>query len=404
MDVMTGQPQLTLQSDSAPEFWLTDLEPGSTFMLYLYAVNVKGLSQPVILPVSTLKEAAKRTVPPSTDPFSGSVAGAVAMGSGAGILLVTGIIVAVCIRCRRKQNGSATTVPLTTTAVDEPDQFHQQHQEPHSNGINQKAKNRPVYVNGEATLEPTPSVSIQEDRNAGFYHRPVRTAAPSHSENKRTCLKIPPDFVTTMSDVPESCVWFFHSVEPFLNIYKSKNKEFQYWLYLQTIFVVWYFFKCLRNVLSGSLLISSIWIISWYNALYRNVNRFLCYIWAKHNSGYSSVTWLSVQSASPSAVFERDFIYFYIFFFQYLFSDFLLFIDCHLFLPSQSISQQFYFFKTWYWFLLYILFQLLFFRQLSFFKEKNPFHSFQDILRTHFTRLPLNQRHFIFVVYALTNE
>ncbi|EFX89926.1 hypothetical protein DAPPUDRAFT_20705, partial [Daphnia pulex] len=61
MDVMTGQPQLTLQSDSVAEFWLTDLEPGSTFMLYLYAVNVKGLSQPVVLPVSTLKEAAKRT-------------------------------------------------------------------------------------------------------------------------------------------------------------------------------------------------------------------------------------------------------------------------------------------------------------------------------------------------------
>lgn len=206
MDVMTGQPQLTLQSDSVAEFWLTDLEPGSTFMLYLCAVNVKGSSQPVILPVSTLKEAAKRTVPPSTDPFSGSVVGAVVMGSGAGLLLVAGIIVVVCIRCRRKQNSSATTIPLTTTAVDEPDQYHQQHQEALSNGINQTAKNRPVYANGATTFESTPSVSFQEDRNAGFYHRPVRTTAPPHVDNKRTCLKMPPDFVATMSDVPESCV------------------------------------------------------------------------------------------------------------------------------------------------------------------------------------------------------
>lgn len=207
---MTGQPQLTLQSDSVAEFWLTDLEPGSTFMLYLYAVNVKGLSQPVVLPVSTLKEAAKRTVPPSTDPFSGSVVGAVAMGSGAGLLLVASIVVVVCIRCRRRQDEAGMAGPASTISErDHPLQYHehQQQHQAHSNGINATAKSRSAYTNGELALESTSSVSFQEERNAGCYHRPIRSTAPPFVDNnKRKCLKIPPDFVATMSDVPESCV------------------------------------------------------------------------------------------------------------------------------------------------------------------------------------------------------
>ena len=210
MDVTTGQPQLTLQSDSAAEFWLSDLEPGSTFMLYLYAVNVKGLSLPVVLPVSTLKEAAKRTVPPSTDPFSGSVAGAVAMGTGAGLLLVSAIIAFACIRYRRRRNDSSTRLTsLTGPAVDG---IHQQYeQQAHINGVGQTNKGRSVHKNGELVSELTaPDICHADDRNAGFYQRPAaaRTTVPPFADgNKRTCLKLPPDFVHTMSDVPESCVW-----------------------------------------------------------------------------------------------------------------------------------------------------------------------------------------------------
>ena len=47
LDVSTGTPVMTITS-LTPEFSLNSLEPGSTFMLYVYAVNVKGLSPPVI--------------------------------------------------------------------------------------------------------------------------------------------------------------------------------------------------------------------------------------------------------------------------------------------------------------------------------------------------------------------
>lgn len=215
MDVTTGQPQLTLQSDSVAEFWLTELEPGSTFMLYLYAVNVKGLSLPVVLPVSTLKEAAKRTVPPSTDPFSGSVAGAVAMGTGAGLLLVSTIIAFACIRYRRRNIPASRMTSFMGSAVDDhrglnqQQQYHQQ--KAHTNGISQTDKSRlsnAAHTNGELVSELTAPDVCHDDRNAGFYHhRPDRTPAPPYaSDNKRTCLKLPPDFVATMSDVPESCV------------------------------------------------------------------------------------------------------------------------------------------------------------------------------------------------------
>lgn len=204
---MTGQPQLTLQSDTVAEFWLTDLEPGSTFMLYLYAVNVKGLSQPVVLPVSTLKEAAKRTVPPSTDPFSGRVAGAVAMGTGAGLLLLTTIVVVACLRCRKKQNDSTVTI-TSSSGLAEPGQYHQQMQV-HSNGINhQSANSRPTHTDGELVHEKTTeSFTVNEDKSAGFYPRPAQMSATPYGGSKGNCLKLPPDYVATMSGAPESCVW-----------------------------------------------------------------------------------------------------------------------------------------------------------------------------------------------------
>ena len=219
MDVMTGQPHLTLHSESVAEFWLNDLEPGSTFMLYLYAVNIKGLSQPVVLPVSTLKEAAKRTVPPSTDPFSSSVVGVVAMGTGAGILLVSAIVVVACIRCRSRQNTSTTTTTtLAASATDEANHHLQyiQQQQTHTNGVGYQSVNKSHHKltldNGELTAEthPLTSVGCQDDRNASFYRRasnPSKTTAPPpYVDNKRTCLKLPPDFVNDMADVPESCV------------------------------------------------------------------------------------------------------------------------------------------------------------------------------------------------------
>ena len=221
MDVMTGQPQLTLQSDAAPEFWLTDLEPGSTFMLYLYAVNVKGLSQPVILPVSTLKEAAKRTVPPSTDPFSGGVVGAVAMGSAAAILLVASVVVVACLRCKTRQNSSAAAIISLAASTNETERRgpleHYQHKkqdEAHSNGIDADAAKSHQSLSIRPSSESTCNQFIlpvghhgEEPSTTGFYHRPARMSAPATQvDNKRNCFKIPPEFVATMSDVPESRV------------------------------------------------------------------------------------------------------------------------------------------------------------------------------------------------------
>ena len=103
---------MTLNS-ATPEFWLSQLEAGSTFVLSVQAVNVKGVSAPLILPVSTLKEAAKRTVPPAAvDAFGGGVAGAVALGTGAAVLLAGAVAGAVaCRRCHRLRSTPSTPPP-----------------------------------------------------------------------------------------------------------------------------------------------------------------------------------------------------------------------------------------------------------------------------------------------------
>lgn len=200
---MTGLTQLTLQSDSAAEFLLTQLEPGTTFMLYLYAVNVKGLSSPVILPASTLKEAAKRTVPPSTDSFPGSVASAVAMGSGAGLLLVASISVVACLRCKRRTGNN-----IARTAEDRETQVAQCSKgSPSCDGAVRAGNHSIPYANSNGRDESAES--------AGFYHhRPGRpTPGAQHqqlfstsSTDRRTRLKLPPDFVPMSENIPESCV------------------------------------------------------------------------------------------------------------------------------------------------------------------------------------------------------
>lgn len=194
MDGTTGLPLLTLQSQSEAEFWLEHLEPGSTFMLYLYAVNIKGLSSPVILPASTLKEAAKRTVPPTTDAFPSSIISAVAMGSGAGLLLVASISVIVCIRCKRRGNGSG----------------NENHSTARSEGMELEPIQKgppPANFNGCSTASSINTDELAE--NAGFCNsrhlRPVITASPSSIEHRKCQLKLPPDFVP-LSDIPESCV------------------------------------------------------------------------------------------------------------------------------------------------------------------------------------------------------
>ena len=195
---MAGQPHMILNSESA-EFWLSNLEPGSTFMLYVYAVNVKGLSPPVILPVSTLKEAAKRTVPPTTETFVGSVASAVAMGTGIAFLLIATITVVAVIRCKQNQNSRRNSQPEIL--------LHHQQQ-----GCNQRfdpssSKTNGICLsngsNGISTSAADPSDEMAE--SAGFYnYRSMRRNISSTSG--RPCSKLPPDFIANLSDAPESCV------------------------------------------------------------------------------------------------------------------------------------------------------------------------------------------------------
>lgn len=197
---MTGLPQLTLQSELAPEFWLTDLEPGSTFTLYLYAANAKGLSAPVVLPASTLKEAAKRTVPPNRDTFSSSVVGVMATGAGAGLLLIGSIAVVVCLRCRKENDGSSNTSLLPAS-----DNVGQAESKAKSCQVTGSTA-LPAYSYGDGISLPASRVQNYEE-NGGFHHQSAQPAGINTQQTeKRACLKVPPAFVVNMSDVPESCV------------------------------------------------------------------------------------------------------------------------------------------------------------------------------------------------------
>ena len=197
MDVSLQQPLVTLQSNK-PDFYLSNLEAGSTFMLYLYAMNTKGSSQPVILPVSTLKEAAKRTVPPTTDNIGGSVAIAVAMSIGVAILLITIITVAVCIRYKRRNPAlinESTQAPTKSNTSD-------------VTGFS-KATVKTMQVNdNEANGVHRRNESI-DDSDSGFYHQPVRNGLLSSMTpvDRSSCiLRISSEYLANISDVPESSV------------------------------------------------------------------------------------------------------------------------------------------------------------------------------------------------------
>ena len=192
MDVSSQQSLVTLQSNE-PEFYLSNLEAGSTFMLYLYAVNAKGSSHPVVLPVSTLKEAAKRTVPPMTDNFPSNVVTAVAMGTGVAISLIAIIAVAACIRYKRRN-----------TALSNEAQPHAA-----SNAVtafSQDAVKTSQVNDSSVGLDCRPNESL-DDSDSGFYHRPVRNGTLLSSERTGCTLKISSsEFLANISDVPESCV------------------------------------------------------------------------------------------------------------------------------------------------------------------------------------------------------
>ena len=233
--LMMAQPQLTLHSELSADFVLNNLEPGSTFMLYVYAVNVKGLSAPVILPVSTLKEAAKRTVPPSTtDTFGASVAGAVAMGTGAAFLLIiiTGIVAV--LRCKQNQSERNRRNSRPEPILIQHDGAHQQSQSQRIaiNGNCSQMNGGSSVINGTVGIRDN---SRNRSRNenelidaadsaaqAGFYdYRPIRQRQQQLSSfgghllspattplygSSRCNNKLPPDYVANLSDVPESCV------------------------------------------------------------------------------------------------------------------------------------------------------------------------------------------------------
>jgi len=197
MDVSLQQPLVTLQSNK-PEFYLSNLEAGSTFMLYLYAMNTKGSSHPVILPVSTLKEAAKRTVPPTTDNLDGSVVIAVAMGAGVAISLIAIITVAACIRYRRRNTAlinESIRVPIKSNASDV--------------GAFSKDSVKITQVSDNELSGVHRRQESLDDTDSGFYHQPVRNGLLSSmaAADRSSCiLRISSEYLANISDVPESSV------------------------------------------------------------------------------------------------------------------------------------------------------------------------------------------------------
>ena len=205
LDVSSGLSLVTLHSDTAPEFRLSNLEPGSTFMLYLYAVNAKGSSAPVVLPVSTLKEAAKRTVPPTTDTFPSNVASAVAMGTAAALLLISSIALAACIRYRRHRTGLHRDTSLAHGPSD-PLCTHEGAQDDNKLGRNTSSlKENKVSTNGACKRDDS-----VDDTDSGFCnHQPVKNGMLSSSPlapERRTCLKLPLEYMANIPNAPESSV------------------------------------------------------------------------------------------------------------------------------------------------------------------------------------------------------
>ena len=205
--------------------------PYSNFPQNVQILNV--LSFQLIIPVSTLKEAAKRTVPPTTDYFTGNVIGAVAMGTGAGALLTCAITVVACFRCRR--SASSTTVATTSlsngavVSIKDDSACEMNGFVPPGSGFRDR-----LQSSAESTLkrnnlhQRTAHSSLQgimgdadvadddDDAASGFYqlHTPVRTACSTLNGSLTTTepttyltIYSATNYLANRSDVPESCVW-----------------------------------------------------------------------------------------------------------------------------------------------------------------------------------------------------
>ena len=218
VDVTSGSILSEATSDVAADFWIDNLEPGTTFVLYLFAYNAKGSSSSVVIPVSTIKEAAKQTIPGPVDPgpvdaaaaAAGSqlVAGvAVALAATAAFLLTCAALVAASWIQRKNyllRRTQAESGGLTETD-------HANNVAATSAGLTNKAHWPSQSVKQDPVDADDGDDDDGDDADSCFFHRPVRISSPSYSDradNNKVVLKVftAPNYYLCDSDVPESCV------------------------------------------------------------------------------------------------------------------------------------------------------------------------------------------------------
>lgn len=118
---------LNITEKSTPDFTLTGLEPGASYLLYIYAANEKGISDKRRMQGYTLRDVAERRTaqvrPPPEELMSFTPIIAVVVGVLGSLVLVaiTSVVVVSLKRKRRRPRNKTVALPIQTSLADSRD-------------------------------------------------------------------------------------------------------------------------------------------------------------------------------------------------------------------------------------------------------------------------------------------
>lgn len=118
---------LNITEKTIPDFTLTGLEPGASYLLYIYAANEKGISEKRRMQGYTLRDVAERRTaqvrPPPEELMSFTPIIAVVVGVLGSLVLVaiTSVVVVSLKRKRRRPRNKTVALPIQTSLADSRD-------------------------------------------------------------------------------------------------------------------------------------------------------------------------------------------------------------------------------------------------------------------------------------------
>ncbi|XP_037786540.1 nephrin-like [Penaeus monodon] len=181
---------LNITEKSTPDFTLTGLEPGASYLLYIYAANEKGISDKRRMQGYTLRDVAERRTaqvrPPPEELMSFTPIIAVVVGVLGSLVLVaiTSVVVVSLKRKRRRPRNKTVALPIQTSLADSRDLDDKNPDLIPANGNSETENKSPTTPEEGGFGSVHICASVPYPSNVyGTYPRTPRTVAATTSQN-----------------------------------------------------------------------------------------------------------------------------------------------------------------------------------------------------------------------------